>query len=125
MNGFATARNPIPPRIWRRSRGLSPRLWNTPPASMKGAISKVRSVVKRLRSKILLRSKIFDLNLFTTDLTFEMAPFIDAGGVFHNLGDNPLDRLHILGGMGFRAVAKPFIVGYVDIGYGSEGTAIF
>jgi hypothetical protein len=24
-----------------------------------------------------------------------------------------------------RAVAKPFIVGYVDIGYGGEGIAVF
>jgi hypothetical protein len=54
-----------------------------------------------------------------------MAPFVDAGRVFHNLDDNPLDRLHVAGGIGLRAIAEPFIVGYVDIGYGSEGTAIF
>jgi hypothetical protein len=76
-------------------------------------------------SSVELRSKIFDINLFTTDLTFEMAPFVDAGRVFHNLDDNPLDRLHVAGGIGLRAIAEPFIVGYVDIGYGSEGTAIF
>jgi Omp85 superfamily domain len=76
-------------------------------------------------STVELRTKIFDINLFTTDLTFEMAPFVDAGRVFHNLDDNPLDRLHVSGGIGLRAVAKPFIVGYVDIGYGSEGVAIF
>jgi outer membrane translocation and assembly module TamA len=76
-------------------------------------------------STVELRSKIFDLDLFTTNLTFEMAPFIDAGRVFRNLDDNPVSRLHVAGGVGLRAVARPFIVGYVDIGYGSEGTAIF
>ena len=27
--------------------------------------------------------------------------------------------------LGFRGVAQPFVVGYVDIGYGSEGIAAF
>ena len=43
----------------------------------------------------------------------------------HTLGDSPIGRLHVDGGLGFRAIAKPFIVGYVDIGYGGEGIAIF
>jgi hypothetical protein len=76
-------------------------------------------------STVELRSKIFDVNLFSTELTFEMAPFVDAGRVFHELDDNPVAHLHVAGGIGFRGIAKPFIVGYVDIGYGSEGTAIF
>jgi hypothetical protein len=76
-------------------------------------------------TSIELRRKIFELNLFTTDLSLEMTPFIDAGRVFHNLDDNPLNRLHVAGGIGMRAVAKPFIVGYVDIGYGGEGIAVF
>jgi hypothetical protein len=54
-----------------------------------------------------------------------MAPFVDAGRVFHNIGDNPVDRLHVAGGLGMRAIAQPFIVGYVDIGYGGEGVAVF
>lgn len=76
-------------------------------------------------SSLELRTTVFEINLFTTRLTFEMAPFVDAGRVFHNMDDNPVDRLHVAGGLGFRAIARPFIVGYVDIGYGSEGTAIF
>jgi hypothetical protein len=76
-------------------------------------------------SSVELRSKIFSLNLFTTNLTFEMAPFVEAGRVFHHLDENPLARLHFAGGLGLRAIAEPFIVGYVDIGYGGEGTAIF
>jgi hypothetical protein len=76
-------------------------------------------------SSIELRRKVLDLSLFATDLSVEMAPFIDAGRVFHELDDNPFARLHVAGGIGMRAVAKPFIVGYVDIGYGGEGVAIF
>jgi hypothetical protein len=72
-----------------------------------------------------VRSKVLDLNLFKTDLTFEMAPFVDAGRVFHGLDDNPITRLHVAGGVGFRAIAQPFIVGYVDVGYGSQGVAVF
>ncbi len=72
-----------------------------------------------------VRRRVLDLHLFTTDLSLELAPFLDVGRVFSRLADNPLDRLHVAGGLGFRAVASPFLVGYVDIGYGSEGTAIF
>jgi hypothetical protein len=45
--------------------------------------------------------------------------------VFHNAGTVPLDDLHKVIGMGFRGIAAPFVVGYVDIGYGSEGAAVF
>ena len=72
-----------------------------------------------------VRRRVLDLHLFSTDLSLELAPFLDTGRVFPRLTDNPFDRLHVAGGMGFRAVASPFLVGYVDIGYGSEGTAIF
>jgi hypothetical protein len=76
-------------------------------------------------SSIELRRKVLDLNLFTTDLSVETAPFLEAGRVFHQFGNNPFERLHVAGGLGLRAIAKPFIVGYLDIGYGGEGVAIF
>jgi hypothetical protein len=72
-----------------------------------------------------LRTTVFDLDVFSTSLSFEVAPFIDTGRVFHELDDNPLRSLHWAGGVGFRGVAKPFIVGYVDVGYGVEGVAVF
>jgi hypothetical protein len=72
-----------------------------------------------------LRTKAVDLDLFSTKLAFEIAPFVDVGRVFRNAADNPIANLHKVGGVGFRGVASPFIVGYVDIGYGSEGVAIF
>jgi hemolysin activation/secretion protein len=72
-----------------------------------------------------LRTRVFDLNLFSQTLTFEAAPFIDTGQVFHRMSDSPISHLHYAGGIGFRGIAHPFIVGYVDIGYGDEGVAIF
>jgi hypothetical protein len=39
--------------------------------------------------------------------------------------DNPIDRLHPVGGVGVRGIAEPFVVGYVDVGMGGEGPAVF
>ncbi len=76
-------------------------------------------------ASIELRYRVLDLQLFTTNVSLELAPFAEAGRVFHEIGDNPLSSLHTAGGMGFRALARPSIVGYVDVGYGSEGSAVF
>jgi outer membrane protein assembly factor BamA len=72
-----------------------------------------------------LRTRAFSLNLFSTEIDFQVAPFIDAGRVFRAMDDNPVRSLHVAGGLGFRAIAKPFIVGYVDMGYSSNGLAVF
>lgn len=72
-----------------------------------------------------LRSRVLEHDLFGTHTILELAPFLDLGRVFHRLGDNPLSGLRPVGGVGFRGIAAPFVVGYVDIGYGSEGVAFF
>lgn len=72
-----------------------------------------------------LRRKVLDLNLFSTEVSLELAPFVDAGCVFSRFAQISPGKLHTVGGLGFRAVASPFIVGYVDVGYGSEGFAVF
>ncbi|NOT55184.1 MAG: BamA/TamA family outer membrane protein [Deltaproteobacteria bacterium] len=72
-----------------------------------------------------LRSRVVDLDVFTTHVVLELAPFLDVGRVFHSLAANPFRQLHVVGGLGFRGVAAPFVVGYVDVGYGSEGFAVF
>jgi hypothetical protein len=55
----------------------------------------------------------------------EVAPFVDVGDVFHDGTTFPVKALHKVGGVGFRGIARPSVVGYVDIGYGSDGTAVF
>jgi hypothetical protein len=72
-----------------------------------------------------LRTRVFSLEVFRTRATLELAPFVEVGRVFHDLNDNPFSNLHSVGGLGFRGVAEPFVVGYVDVGYGGEGVAVF
>ena len=60
-----------------------------------------------------------------THIDVEFTPFVDVGRVFAQTGTFPVTHLHKVGGVGFRGVARPFVVGYVDIGYGGEGVAAF
>lgn len=72
-----------------------------------------------------LRRQVASLHIANTRLDLEVAPFVDVGRVFESMDEWPISRLHTVGGIGFRGVARPFVVGYVDIGYGSEGAAVF
>jgi Omp85 superfamily domain len=72
-----------------------------------------------------LRRKVFSFDAVTTNLDIEVAPFVDFGRVFARSSTDPLENLHPVVGVGFRGIARPFVVGYVDIGYGSEGAAVF
>jgi outer membrane protein assembly factor BamA len=72
-----------------------------------------------------LRSRVWDHDIFNTHGILELAPFFDMGRVFHNPDDNFISDLHPVGGMGFRGIAEPFVVGYVDVGWGGEGAAVF
>ena len=71
------------------------------------------------------RQDVLALNTLGTRITLQVAPFYDTGRVFARIGSFPIGRLHNVGGIGFRGIAAPFIVGYVDVGYGSEGAAVF
>jgi Omp85 superfamily domain len=72
-----------------------------------------------------VRRKVYAFDAVTTKLDIEVAPFIDFGRVFSSTSADPLSHLHPVAGVGFRGIARPFVVGYVDIGYGSEGAAVF
>ena len=72
-----------------------------------------------------LRRKVFTFDAVTTALDIEVAPFIDVGRVWGRGGTLPFKNLHQVYGIGFRGIARPFVVGYVDIGVGSEGAAVF
>jgi len=71
------------------------------------------------------RAWVRSFHFFGTDLKLELAPFVDSGKVFPAMSNSPLSQLHVGGGMGFRLVASPFIVGYLDVGFGSQGVAVF
>ncbi len=72
-----------------------------------------------------LRHKVYTFNAASTNLDIEVAPFIDVGRVFAASGASPVDHLHQAYGVGFRGIARPSVVGYVDIGIGSDGAAVF
>jgi hypothetical protein len=72
-----------------------------------------------------MRRKVMSFDATSTSIDVELTPFIDVGRVFARTSTFPLDQLHHVYGVGFRGIARPFVVGYVDIGYGSEGIAAF
>jgi len=72
-----------------------------------------------------LRRRVWTFNAVSTNVDLELAPFLDLGRVFSQTSTFPLTQLHPVGGLGLRGIARPFVVGYVDIGYGSEGLAVF
>lgn len=72
-----------------------------------------------------VRTRVWERHLFGVNAEIEVAPFVEAGKVFPHLDDNPVNELHWAYGLGFRGIARPQIVGFVDIGAGSEGVAIF
>jgi hypothetical protein len=72
-----------------------------------------------------MRTRVWDKNIFGTHGILEVAPFAEAGRVAHEMNYDPFSDLHPVGGVGFRGIAEPFVVGYVDLGWGGEGAAIF
>jgi len=72
-----------------------------------------------------LRTRVAGFEAFGTHVGLELAPFIDTGRVFANLGTNPLRHLHTAAGLGVRGVASPYVVGYVDVGAGDGGPTVF
>jgi outer membrane translocation and assembly module TamA len=71
------------------------------------------------------RRTVASMNIASSPVDLQLAPFVDVGRVFARPSTNPLSRLHSAAGLGLRGLAPPFIVGYVDVGYGGEGPAVF
>jgi outer membrane protein assembly factor BamA len=72
-----------------------------------------------------LRHKAFSFDAAASHVDIEVAPFIDMGEVSSHSGADPLSALHKVVGIGVRGIARPSVVGYVDIGYGTEGVTVF
>jgi hypothetical protein len=71
-----------------------------------------------------LRRTAFEFDAIS-HVEIEVTPFVDIGNVFHNGPTFPIRALHKVAGVGFRGIARPSVVGYVDVGYGSDGAAVF
>jgi hypothetical protein len=72
-----------------------------------------------------LRQNVYSMDAFSTHIDIQVAPFFDTGRVFGSTGTFPITHLHNVLGVGFRGIAPPSVVGYVDIGKGHEGLAVF
>lgn len=72
-----------------------------------------------------LRQRVLTMDAISTHINVEVTPFLDMGEVFAHSREIPFTQLHKVVGVGFRGIASPFIVGFVDVGYGSEGAAVF
>lgn len=71
------------------------------------------------------RIRLLRWEVFGVRADWELAPFIDVGGVMRSLEDLSLSDLEFNPGVGFRAVVRPNIVGRIDIGVSNEGPAVF
>jgi outer membrane protein assembly factor BamA len=71
------------------------------------------------------RISLFRWEVFGVRADWELAPFIDLGGVVKTLADAKPKSFEFNPGVGFRAVIRPNIVGRVDLGVGREGPAVF
>ncbi len=79
----------------------------------------------RLFASAELRTRVYQRRIFGVDAQLELAPFVDFGQVFHSAHDSPVNNLHTVGGLGFRGVVPPQVVGFVDIGMGEQGLTAF
>ena len=71
------------------------------------------------------RSNVYERDIFGVRAHLEIAPFLDVGRVFNSSREFPVEDLHVVGGVGFRAVVVPQVVAYVDIGTNGGGPAAF
>ncbi len=72
-----------------------------------------------------VRQSLVTIGIFRTHVELELAPFLELGKVFERPSTSPVSHLHRAFGIGFRGIARPFVVAYVDVGYGQEGAAVF
>ncbi|MBI3854742.1 MAG: BamA/TamA family outer membrane protein [Planctomycetes bacterium] len=74
------------------------------------------------------RIRLFTVRVEGVTGEIQLAPFFDLGEVFRHTQDvarpNVDRRLHWSIGSGFRAVVHPYIVGRMDVGFGTEGVGI-
>jgi hypothetical protein len=69
-----------------------------------------------IAANVEVRHRVFSIHVASTHVDIELTPFINTGRVFSHGNPVPLSELHTVGGLGFRGVAQPFVVGYMDVG---------
>ncbi len=72
-----------------------------------------------------LRSRVYEREIFGVRAHIELAPFLDFAKVFHEASRFPIEDLHVVGGLGIRAVVVPQVVAFVDCGTAGGIPAVF
>src|SRR5215472_6507678 len=72
-----------------------------------------------------LRKRVLGFDAFGTRVNLELAPFVDTGRVFSDADSSLGGHVHRAIGLGVRGLASPYVVGYVDFGYGQGRGAVF
>jgi len=74
------------------------------------------------------RITVLNKKMYDHDIHLEIAPFLDMGRVGQSRV-NPLNlffkNVEFNPGVGFRLLAKPTVVGRLDLAYGRDGTNVF
>jgi outer membrane protein assembly factor BamA len=70
------------------------------------------------------RMTVLKRRVFNNDLEFQVAPSIDIGRVSSDFGDRS-SRFQVNPGVGFRVMARPNVVGRLDVAYGRDGSNAF
>jgi len=71
------------------------------------------------------RIQLFHLRIVGTVAEIETAPFLDIGKVTNTFRYRAFSQYEANPGIGFRAIARPNVVGRVDFATGNEGQAVF
>ncbi len=71
------------------------------------------------------RIQLFHLRIVGTVAEIETAPFLDVGKVANTFRYRAFSQYQANPGIGFRAIARPNVVGRVDFATGNEGQAVF
>jgi outer membrane protein assembly factor BamA len=58
-------------------------------------------------------------------IDFELAPFLDMGRVLNRFRLDDLRTLQYNPGLGIRVLARPYVVGRLDVAYGRDGGNVF
>ena len=71
------------------------------------------------------RIQLFHLRVLGTVAEIETAPFLDVGKVTNTFRYRAFSQYEANPGIGFRAIARPNVVGRVDFATGNEGQTVF
>ena len=71
------------------------------------------------------RIPIKQVKAFDYLLDLEVAPFLDIGRVSSGFSTRDLQSLQVNPGLGFRVLARPHVVGRLDVAYGRDGENFF